>query len=66
LADTVMEKGVSSEMKAASRVSDCLPDPPTPTSRAWPAVDETMRTIRHTCLMASSKSTRFISIRFSL
>eukprot|EP00353_Schmidingerella_taraikaensis_P015889 CAMPEP_0185619618 /NCGR_PEP_ID=MMETSP0436-20130131/51197_1 /TAXON_ID=626734 ORGANISM="Favella taraikaensis, Strain Fe Narragansett Bay" /NCGR_SAMPLE_ID=MMETSP0436 /ASSEMBLY_ACC=CAM_ASM_000390 /LENGTH=56 /DNA_ID=CAMNT_0028259261 /DNA_START=77 /DNA_END=244 /DNA_ORIENTATION=+ len=37
--------------------SDCLPEPPTPTRRAWPPFPEMMREILQMCFMASSKST---------
>ena len=40
---------VSWPMNAARRESDCLPDPPTPTSMACPPEFMTMRTMRHTC-----------------
>ena len=42
-------------MEAASRLRDCLPEPPTPTSRAWPDEGVTILVILHTCFMASSK-----------
>jgi hypothetical protein len=44
----------------ASRESDCLPDPPTPTSRACPDSLITMREIFAVCLQASSNKTRSI------
>lgn len=43
-------------------VSDCLPVPPTPTSRAFPRSWRIMRAIRETCSMASRKNTSFISL----
>ena len=45
-------------MYAASRVSDCLPEPPTPTSSAEPRGVRMMRAMRMKWISASSKSTR--------
>jgi hypothetical protein len=42
------------------------PEPPTPTSRAWPASAEMMRAILHTCFMASSNKTKSITGLISL
>ena len=42
-------------------VRDCLPVPPTPTSRALPRSCRTMRAMRDTCSIASMKKTSFIS-----
>lgn len=53
-------------VKAASLVRDCLPEPPTPTSSAWPRSMRMMRCTRVRCSRASSKSTRFILDLFSL
>ena len=53
-------------MCAASLLSDCLPEPPTPTSSAWPPGLAMMREMRQMCFMASSKSTRFITAEVSL
>ena len=53
-------------IKAESLDSDCLPEPPTPTSRACPPGEDVIRVILHTCLMASSNKTRFISMKLSL
>ena len=44
-------------MKAAKRVSDCLPLPPTPTSIAEPRGAVRMRARRQTWSMASGKKT---------
>mmetsp|Transcript_47093 Transcript_47093/g.87783 ORF Transcript_47093/g.87783 Transcript_47093/m.87783 type:complete len:248 (-) Transcript_47093:2544-3287(-) len=51
---------------AASLESDCFPEPPTPTSRAWPPGLEMMREMRQMCLRASSNSTRSITALVSL
>jgi hypothetical protein len=61
-----MEKGFNSQIKAASLVRDYLPFPPTPTNKACPEGDEMILVILQTCFMASSKSTKFISTKFSL
>lgn len=61
-----MLNGVSSLMKEASLVKDYFPEPPTPTKRAWPAGEDTILAIQQTCLIASSKRTKFISTKFSL
>ena len=53
-------------MYEASLESDYLPEPPTPTKRACPAGDYTIRVILQTCLIASSKSTRPINALLSL
>lgn len=53
-------------VKAASLVRDCLPEPPTPTSSAWPRSMRIMRCTRVRCSRASSNSTRFIRDLFSL
>ena len=47
-------------MKQPSRVSDCRPEPPTPTSIALPRSCRRMREMRTRCFIASSKNTRFI------
>ena len=47
-------------MNAASRVSDCLPLPPTPTNSALPRGLSRMREMRQTWPIACSKSTRSI------
>ena len=51
---------------AESFESDCLPEPPTPTSRAWPPGLLMMREILQMCFMASSKSTKSIVALVSL
>ena len=51
---------------AESFESDCLPEPPTPTSRAWPPGLLMMREILQMCFMASSKSTKSIVAFVSL
>ena len=43
-------------------VSDCFPQPPTPTSRALPRSCRIMRVMRVTCSIASIKNTNFISL----
>mmetsp|Transcript_13360 Transcript_13360/g.32664 ORF Transcript_13360/g.32664 Transcript_13360/m.32664 type:complete len:278 (-) Transcript_13360:588-1421(-) len=63
---TVIWNVYAPAMYAASRDSDCLPEPPTPTSSAWPLGLDTMREMRHTCFMASSNSTRSITALVSL
>jgi len=45
-------------MNDARRVSDCLPEPPTPTSSAWPRGIRMIREIVIKWVMASSKKTR--------
>eukprot|EP00659_Diplonema_papillatum_P019137 gene19136-biopygen19402 len=45
-------------MDAASRVRDCLPEPPTPTRRMFPRFVDRTRMMRETCLIAASNSTR--------
>lgn len=58
--------GSREDMKAESRASDCLPLPPTPTSNALPRGSSRIRLIRHTCDIASSKSTRSMAPTSSL
>lgn len=53
-------------MKAASFVSDCFPEPPTPTSNAWLRSILMMRWMTVRCSRASSNSTKFILVLFSL
>jgi len=57
---------VRPQMCAARRESDCLPEPPTPTSSAWPEGLEMMREMRQMCFIASSNSTRSITALVSL
>jgi len=54
------------QMKPARRESDCLPEPPTPTSSAWPDGLEMMREMRQMCFIASSNSTRSMTALVSL
>mmetsp|Transcript_21952 Transcript_21952/g.64635 ORF Transcript_21952/g.64635 Transcript_21952/m.64635 type:complete len:278 (-) Transcript_21952:8241-9074(-) len=54
----VIWKSCAVVMYAASRVSDCLPDPPTPTSSAEPRDMAKMRVMRMRCSMQSWKNTR--------
>lgn len=42
---SVIWKVLYPAMKDARRVSDCLPEPPTPTKRAWPRGVRMMREI---------------------
>ena len=49
------------QMNVASLASDCLPEPPTPTSIAFPRGRSKMRVMRVTCSMAWLKSTRSIT-----
>ena len=49
-------------MYAAKRVSDCLPEPPTPTSIALPRGWRSTRARRETWSIASQKKTSFISL----
>ena len=64
--EMTMVATVRPHTEAASLDSDCLPLPPTPTSSAWPLELLTMRAMRHTCLSASSKSTRSMTALLSL
>ena len=50
----------NSHIAAASRTSDCRPEPPTPTRRAQPRGWVITREIRARCAHASEKKTRFI------
>mmetsp|Transcript_11646 Transcript_11646/g.49782 ORF Transcript_11646/g.49782 Transcript_11646/m.49782 type:complete len:362 (-) Transcript_11646:1426-2511(-) len=56
--DTSIWNTVYSCMYAASFVSDCRPEPPTPTSSAWPPGWLTMRQMRQTCSSANRNSTK--------
>mmetsp|Transcript_2342 Transcript_2342/g.7646 ORF Transcript_2342/g.7646 Transcript_2342/m.7646 type:complete len:237 (+) Transcript_2342:4635-5345(+) len=51
-----------SETYAEKRVSDCLPEPPTPTSMALPRGWRSTRQSREMCSMASQKKTSRISL----
>lgn len=53
----VIWNGVAPARCAASRVSDCLPEPPTPTSSAEPRSEASRREMRHRCSSAASNST---------
>lgn len=53
-------------VKAASLVRDCLPEPSTPTSRAWAPSIRRIRCTLVRCSRASSNNTRFILGLFSL
>ena len=53
-------------MDAASRARLCLPEPPTPTSSAWPCGDMSTRAMRATCASASSNSTSPMAALLSL
>ena len=50
----------------ARRVRDWRPEPPTPRSKQLPLGWRSTRLMRHTCEMASAKSTRFIGTFISL
>mmetsp|Transcript_6072 Transcript_6072/g.20251 ORF Transcript_6072/g.20251 Transcript_6072/m.20251 type:complete len:234 (-) Transcript_6072:2748-3449(-) len=50
----------NSSSAAASLVRDCLPDPPTPRSNAFPRGNEITRHTRDTCSIASRNITRFM------
>jgi len=47
-------------MNADSLVNDCLPEPPTPTSKTFPPGELTILASLKRCFSASSKITRFI------
>ena len=47
-------------MNAASRVSDCRPLPPRPTSSAWPPGWRMILQMRATCSTANVKRTRLM------
>ena len=51
-----------SDMNPASRVSDCRPEPPTPSSSAFPWGWRSTRDTRDTCSMASRNMTSFIGV----
>ena len=51
-------------MWLASRVSDCLPVPPTPTNSALPRPWRIMRAMREICSIASKKNTIFTSLLY--
>mmetsp|Transcript_3151 Transcript_3151/g.13667 ORF Transcript_3151/g.13667 Transcript_3151/m.13667 type:complete len:234 (+) Transcript_3151:6907-7608(+) len=57
---TSIEKRWNSSKAAASRVRDCRPLPPTPSSNALPSGSRMTRQIRDTCSMASRNITSFI------
>lgn len=48
-------------MKAESFDKDYLPEPPTPTNKAFPTGNSRIRTILQICSIASEKSTKFIT-----
>lgn len=57
---SVIWKVLYPAMKEANLVNDCLPDPPTPTKRAWPLGVLIMREILTKWIMASLKNTKSI------
>ena len=57
-----MPMHLTSHIEAASRASDCRPEPPTPTSSAQPRGCVMTRESRARCRHASVKKTRFIGL----
>ena len=45
---------------------DYFPEPPTPTSKAWPEDGKIILQILQTCFIASSNNTRFMTALLSL